>query len=54
MCIRDSKALYVCVQPGTWYTGFDYRGLGEVCDKVILMAHDYQWASVPDLSLIHI
>ena len=42
------KTLYVCVQPDTWYTGFDYRGLGQVCDKVILMAHDYQWTSVPD------
>ena len=42
------KTLYVCVQPDQWYTGFDYRGLGEVCDKVILMAHDYQWTGVED------
>ncbi|WP_297212844.1 S-layer homology domain-containing protein [uncultured Flavonifractor sp.] len=42
------KSLYVCVQSDTWYTGYDYRGLGAVCDKVILMAHDYQWTSVPD------
>lgn len=41
------KTLYVCVQPDTWYDGFDYRALGEICDKVILMAHDYQWTSVP-------
>jgi len=39
------KSLYVCVQPDTWYTGFDYRALGQACDKVILMAHDYQWTA---------
>lgn len=37
------KGLYVCVQPDSWYKGFDYRRLGEICDKLILMAHDYQW-----------
>lgn len=45
------KSLYVCVQPDTWYGGFDYRALGEVCDRVILMAHDYQWSSIPDYYL---
>lgn len=45
------KTLFVCVQPDTWFKGFDYRALGEVCDRVILMAHDYQWASIPDYYL---
>lgn len=45
------QTLYVCVQPDTWFGGFDYRALGQVCDKVILMAHDYQWASIPDYYL---
>lgn len=41
--LPPEQRLYVCVQPDTWYDGFDYRSLGESCDKVILMAHDYQW-----------
>lgn len=45
------QTLYVCVQPDTWFGGYDYRALGEVCDKVILMAHDYQWSSIPDYYL---
>ncbi|MPM04051.1 hypothetical protein SDC9_50321 [bioreactor metagenome] len=46
--LPSDKTLYVCVPPDTWFDGFDYRALGEVCDKVILMAHDYQWSSIPD------
>ncbi len=40
------QTLYVCVQPNTWFNGYDFRALGELCDKVIMMAHDYEW-SVP-------
>ena len=45
------QTLSVCVPPDVWYQGYDYRALGEVCDLVILMAHDYQWTSVPDYML---
>lgn len=44
------KTLYVCVQPNTWFDGYDFRALGELCDKVIMMAHDYEW-SVPEYYL---
>jgi len=39
------KNLYVCVSPvliGGWYDGYDYRAIGNLADKVILMAYDYE------------
>lgn len=45
------KKVYVCVQPttsdGQYYDAYDYRTIGAYCDKVILMAHDYQATSMP-------
>ena len=43
----DSRdlSLYVCVQPalatGSYYDGYDYRAIGDLADKVILLAYDY-------------
>ena len=40
------KTLYVAVQPalptGSYFDGFDYKTIGALADKVILMAHDYE------------
>lgn len=39
------KTLYVCVSPvlntGAYYDGYDYRAIGDLADKVILMAYGY-------------
>ena len=39
------KTLAVCVSPvlttGAYYDGYDYAAIGELADKVILMAYDY-------------
>jgi spore germination protein YaaH len=46
----QNKTLYVTVQPalstGSYFDGFDYKTIGELADKVILMAHDYNPTSL--------
>ncbi|QIB69198.1 glycoside hydrolase [Aminipila butyrica] len=46
----QNKTLYVAVQPalsgGAYFDGFDYRTIGQLADKVILMAHDYNPTSL--------
>jgi spore germination protein YaaH len=42
-------SLYVTVQPameGGYFDGYDYRAIGRLADKIILMAHDYNPASL--------
>ncbi|MCL2352900.1 MAG: S-layer homology domain-containing protein [Firmicutes bacterium] len=42
-------SLCVAVQPyanGQGFDGYDYRAVGQIADKVILMAHDYEPASM--------
>ncbi|MBB6214619.1 hypothetical protein HNQ80_000702 [Anaerosolibacter carboniphilus] len=50
---KTNKKLYVAVQPRKYYKGYDYKTIGEIADKVILMAHDYHPRQVEALSTIN-
>lgn len=49
--LPEEKGLWVAVPPDRWFPGYDYRALGEICDKVLLMCHDYQWTQAPEENL---
>lgn len=46
-----NKTLYVTVQPniksGTYFDGYDFKEIGQVADKIIVMAYDYQAKAIP-------
>ncbi|KAF5049672.1 S-layer homology domain protein [anaerobic digester metagenome] len=46
-----NKTLYVTVQPnmksGAYFDGYDFKEIGGVADKIILMAYDYQAKEIP-------
>lgn len=51
--VINNKKLYVAVHPKrgngqAYYDGYDYRTIGEIADKVILMAHDYNAVSLKE------
>jgi spore germination protein YaaH len=50
---KIDKNLYVAVQPKKYYKGYDYKVIGEIADKVILMAHDYHPRQIEALSTIN-
>ncbi|MCX8130677.1 MAG: glycosyl hydrolase family 18 protein [Clostridia bacterium] len=52
---RLNKKLYVAVHPKrknqSYYDGYDYKTIGNISDKVILMAHDYNATSLTETDM---
>jgi len=53
---RISKKMYVAVHPmrkpgQAYYDGYDYKTIGQLADKVILMAHDYNAKRLTDAEM---
>ncbi|SET34135.1 Predicted glycosyl hydrolase [Natronincola peptidivorans] len=53
---KTNKSLYVAVHPArrsgqAYYDGYDFRAIGELADKVILMAHDYNAKQLTDTEM---
>lgn len=46
---KVNKKLNVAVQPTLYLKGYDYKGIGEAADHVILMAHDYATKNISAL-----
>ncbi len=51
--VLGDKSLYVAVHPvlknsAEYYDAYDYKTLGDIADRIILMAHDYAANTLPD------
>jgi len=40
-----SVAVFACVKAESWLAGYDYEAIGEVADRVVIMAYDYSYKS---------
>ncbi|NLV22795.1 MAG: hypothetical protein GXY49_12585 [Syntrophomonadaceae bacterium] len=42
-----SVALFACTKPQSWLAGYDYAAIGEIADRVVIMAYDYSYKTSP-------